>query len=181
MKHILVIAFLFISFQTIAQDFVREKDRKTGKVLLRGQMKFEDLQDEAAYKWFGEGVSKYEPKEIAIENLKKYHKPYKFIIFLGTWCEDSQIIIPQLYKVLTLAGIDLHSVEMYGVNRDKEALNTESKLYNITRVPAIIVMHQYREVGRITESVTSTIEEDILSIIAPDFQKLEQKRLNRFK
>jgi hypothetical protein len=34
MKHILVIAFLFISFQTIAQDFVREKDRKTGKVLL---------------------------------------------------------------------------------------------------------------------------------------------------
>jgi hypothetical protein len=42
-------------------------------------------------------------------------------------------------------------------------------------------MHQYREVGRITESVTSTIEEDILSIIAPDFQKLEQKRLNRFK
>jgi hypothetical protein len=70
---------------------------------------------------------------------------------------------------------------MYGVNRDKEALNTESKLYNITRVPTIIVMHQYREVGRITESVTSTIEEDILSIIAPDFQKLEQKRLNRFK
>ena len=44
MKHILIIAFLFISFQTIAQDFVREKDRKTGKVLLRGQIKFEDLQ-----------------------------------------------------------------------------------------------------------------------------------------
>jgi hypothetical protein len=83
--------------------------------------------------------------------------------------------------VLTLAGIDLHSVEMYGVNRDKEALNAESKLYNITRVPTIIVMHQYREVGRITESVASTIEEDILSIIAPDYQKLEQKRLNRFK
>jgi len=60
-------------------------------------------------------------------------------------------------------------------------LNIETKLYNISRVPTIIVMHQFREVGRITESVTSSIEEDLLSIIAPDFQKLEQKRLNRFK
>jgi thiol-disulfide isomerase/thioredoxin len=181
MKHILVLAFLFISFQTMAQDFVREKDRKTGKVLLRGQIKFEDLQDEAVYKWFGAGVSKYEPKEEVIDGLKKYNAPYKFIIFMGTWCEDSETLIPQLYKVLTLAGIDLHAVEMYGVNRDKETLNIETKLYNISRVPTIIVMHQFREVGRITESASSSIEENLLSIIAPDFQKLEQKRLNRFK
>jgi hypothetical protein len=83
--------------------------------------------------------------------------------------------------VLTLAGIDLHAVEMYGVNRDKEALNIETKLYSIAHVPTIIVMHQFREVGRITESASSSIEENLLSIIAPDFQKLEQKRLNRFK
>lgn len=165
----------------MAQDFVREKDRKTGKVLLRGLIKFDDMQDEAVYKWFGAGVSKYQPKETAIEGLKKYNAPYKFVVFLGTWCEDSQILIPQLYKTLTLAGIDLHAVEIYGVNRDKEALNIESKLYNITRVPTIIVMHQFREVGRITESVSSSIEEDLLAIIAPDFEKLEQKRLNRFK
>lgn len=181
MKHILFIAFLFISFQAMAQDFVREKDRKTGKVLLRGLIKFDDLQDEAVYKWFGAGVSKYQPKEEAIDGLKKYNAPYKFVVFLGTWCEDSQNLIPQLYKALTVAGIDLHAVEIYGVNRDKETLNLESKLYNITRVPTIIVMHQFREVGRITENVNASIEEDLLAIIAPDFEKLEQKRLNRFK
>ena len=33
-------------------------------------------------------------------------------------------------------------------------------------------MHQFREVGRITESVNATIEEDLLTIIEKDFAEL---------
>jgi hypothetical protein len=62
------------------------------------------------------------------------------------------------------------------VNRKKEALNIEHKFYNIERVPTIIVMHQYREVGRIIESVSGSIEEALLNIMLPDAQKLEAKR-----
>jgi len=86
-----------------------------------------------------------------------------------------------LYKTLKAVGFDMNAIEMYGVNRSKEPLNLEHKFYNIINVPTIIVMHQYREVGRIIESVHTTIEEDLLAIIEKDADQIEKKRLERFK
>lgn len=181
MKKWLFWMFLCFQFAAHAQDFVREKDRKTGKVLLHGLITLADLEDEATFSWLGKGMQQYQPKKDVIEGLRKCNSPYKFVVFLGTWCEDSRILIPQLFKVFQLAGIDLNAVEMYGVNRNKEALNIEHKLYNITRVPTIIVMHQFREVGRITEVVNQSIEEDLLAIMEKDYVQLEKKRLARFQ
>ncbi len=157
-----------------AQDFVREIDKKTDKVCLRGDITFKDIEKETAYKWLPAGEKNYEPNTYIVEQLKKVLPNYRFVVFMGTWCEDTQMLLPQYYKTMKEANFDFNALIMYGVNRNKEALNIEHKLYNISRVPTIIIMQQFREVGRITESVSKSIEEDILTIIQKDIRNQQK-------
>ncbi len=159
-----------------AQDYVREMDRKTGKPILRGKITFQQIEKETVNSWFHKGADEYEPNSLAIKDLRSLWSPYRFVVFAGTWCEDTRVLLPKFYKVLNMADIDLHAVEMYGVDRNKETLNLEHVFYNIKRVPTIIIMHQKREVGRIVENVNVSIEEDMLRIIEKDAKELERIR-----
>lgn len=159
-----------------AQDFVRELDKKTDKVVLRGKITFDDIRDESIYKWFENGSKGYEPDADAIEGLRRYSGNYRFVVFAGMWCEDTWNLLPKFHKVLKEAHIDMNAVVMYGVNRRKEALNIEHLFYNIKSVPTIIVMMQQREVGRIIESVNKSMEADLLSLIEKDALEMERKK-----
>lgn len=164
---------------SFAQNFVREKDPKTSKPCLRGKITFRDIQNESVNKWFYKNANEYEPRDYAIRKLRSIHSPYRFVVFAGTWCSDTHDLLPKFYKVLNMADIDLHAVEMYGVNRKMKALNLEEVVYKIERVPTIIVFHQDRELGRITETVSQSIEEDLVNIIEKDFEKLQAARAAR--
>jgi thiol-disulfide isomerase/thioredoxin len=157
-----------------AQDFIREIDKKTGKVCHRGLVKFDDLIKETTYKWLPEGIEKYTPNEEVVAQLHKALPMYRFVVFGGTWCGDTQELLPQFYKTMKASGFDFNALKLYCVDRNKEALNIESKLYNITRVPTIIVMERFREVGRITETVNKSIEEDLLKILSKDLRNMEK-------
>jgi thiol-disulfide isomerase/thioredoxin len=178
MKKILL-ALLTLGFmqQAIAQNFVREMDTKSKKPILRGLITFQDIQDETVCNWFNKGAEAYNPNEMAIKELRSVWTPYRFVVFVGTWCEDTQYLLPRFYKTLQDAGIDMHSVEMYGVNRDKTTLNLEHVFYNIQRVPTIIVMQQHREVGRIVETANFSIEEDLVRMLEKDAPILERQRI----
>ncbi len=182
MKSLFVILLCLFSVKQIsAQDFVREVDKKTGKVLLRGSIAFDNILNESSCSWLAKGAAEYHPMQGSIDGLKKMAGDYRFVVFAGTWCGDTKELLPKFYKVLTEAGIDLHAVEMYGVNRKKEALNIEHLLYNIINVPTIIVMYKQHEIGRIVESVSSTIEQELLAIIEKDYSAMEMERMKRFK
>ena len=182
MKHLGIFIFVLFFFnQSLqAQLMVREEDKKTGKVLLRGLMQFSDIQKESTCVWFVKGADAYQPDNEAIQTLKKVSGDYRYIVFIGTWCEDTRNLFPKFYKVLQDARIDEHAVELYGVNRKKEALNIEHTLYNIQKVPTIIVMHQFREVGRIVESSTN-IETELAMLMEKDYVRLEEERAKKFK
>lgn len=162
-----------------AQSYVREKDPKTGKPLLRGKVTFQEVEDESVNKWLYANANAYEPNDADIRELRRIHAPYRFVVFMGTWCSDTHDLLPKFYKVLNQADMDLHAVEMYGVNREKKSLELEHVVYKIERVPTIIVLHQNRELGRITESVTNSIENDLVQIMQKDFEKLEAARAAR--
>ena len=173
---LLVLTFLFCAQWAMAQDFVREEDRKTGKPILRGKISFENIMKESTCSWFEEGAEAYLPNHSAIETLNSNWKNYRFVLFIGTWCEDTRNLLPKFYKTLLEANISPYAIEMYGVNRAKQTLQNENKFYNIERVPTIIIMHQKREVGRIVETVSSTIEEEMAIIIEKDAKELEIKK-----
>ena len=163
-----------------AQDFVREQDKKTGKPLLRGKITFQNLLKESTCSWLEEGTQAYDPDKAIVEELSTVWKEYRFVIFAGTWCEDTHNLLPKFYKTMLEAGISPYSIEMYGVDRQKRTLQEENKFYKIERIPTIIVMHQKREVGRIIESVKVSIESDLLTIMEKDMKELELQKANAF-
>ena len=159
---IAVIAFCTLNMNSQAQDFIRELDRKTEKPLLRGQITFKDITTESAFSWIHD---EYQANENVVTKLKKLLPKYRLVVFIGTWCEDTQALLPQLYSTLQDASFDFNALEMYGLNRAKKGLNSEHDIYNIQRVPTIIIMDRFKEVGRIVESVNTSIEKDLLEIL----------------
>jgi hypothetical protein len=143
-------------------------DAENGSKVYRGDVTFYDLTGEKTFDWFQKGVDAYKPDTAAIKYLQKHLAAYKLVIAMGTWCSDSHDMIPRLYKVMQLCNYPMSNYYMFGVNRKKESLNAESKLYNITKAPTIIIYRGNTELGRITETVQTSVEGDLQAIIAAD-------------
>jgi thiol-disulfide isomerase/thioredoxin len=166
-KAILLGALLFGSIMLRAQyqsDFEEVKSANGAEVIYKGSCTFDDVEKVPAFKLI-EQSENYKPDESTIESLSEELNKYQLIIFLGTWCEDSHRLVPQLYRVLTDVGYPFEQLQILALDRDKKGRNGEEKQYKITNVPTIIVMQDGNEKGRITESVKQNVERDLLEII----------------
>ena len=157
---------LLFSTGALAQTngYIPYKDSVEGGIIFDGPVTFDDLNGEASFTWMIHAYE-YKPNNQVTDYLQTYIKDYSFVVFLGTWCDDSHILIPHFERVLQAVNYPLAKVTMYGVNRAKTTKNGEEKKYAITLVPTIIVMKNGKEVGRITESVKKTMEDDLAAII----------------
>ncbi|MCD6063356.1 MAG: hypothetical protein K0R82_1267 [Flavipsychrobacter sp.] len=167
MRKIFVIAALMMMNLTItAQDkYETTTDEKNGSVVYRGNISFADLEQEKTFNWLRQGAQAYEPDAASIELLKENLSQYRLITFMGTWCDDSHVLIPQLYKVLTDARFPMEELTMYGVDRTKTTTDGAHTQYSINLVPTVIVLRNGKEVGRITESPRKSLEADLANII----------------
>ena len=73
------------------------------------------------------------------------------IIFGGTWCSDTQHLLPNFYATTDAAGFPDKRITLIGVDRDKKTLFNLSETFNIKNVPTFIVMKQGKEIGRVVE------------------------------
>ena len=166
MKKILFALMLLASTTAMAQTptYIPSKDSVDGGIIFNGPVTFDDLNGEVTFTWTGHS-KEYKPYDKVIDYLQKYLKDYSIVVFMGTWCDDSHILIPRLERVLIQANYPLAKVTMYGVDRAKRTKNGEEKKYNITLVPTIILFKNGKEVGRITENVKKTMEDDLAAIV----------------
>lgn len=107
-----------------------------------------------------------EPNADVMSHLKKLTSAdLSFRIYMGTWCEDSQIHVPRFIKIADKLG---WKYSLIGVNREKECPfeKKECKTWDIQFVPTMVVYRGEIEVGRIIESPKKSIEDDLLEIIA---------------
>ena len=163
---IIAALLLMMSTHTQAQTtYVTAKD-DDGGLIFNGPITFADLNKEASFVWLKSGEKEYTPQEQATLYLTAYLKNYTMVVFMGTWCDDSHYLIPRLERVLQMIDYPASKLTMYGVTRAKTTKNGEEKKYNITLVPTIILYKNGKEMGRITETVKKTIEEDLAAIIA---------------
>lgn len=167
MNKILVAALLLVSTIAMGQkaNYVILQDAKSGLKVFKGQYAFKDLLTEPTFTWMQKGIATYKPDEGALKTLRENLGKRHIIVFLGTWCEDSQNLIPKLYKVLNLAQYPMANLDMYGVDREKTTGSGIEQKYKITLVPTIIILDGQKELGRITESVDKSIEADMVKII----------------
>jgi len=158
----LLILCLFISFIVAAQ-------KKETKLL--NEVELSQLKHEPYAAWYSKNNEEYQPSAEIIEALKKTNPTkYKVKIFFGSWCGDSKRELPKMTKVLeklsfpqkniTLIGVD-DSTEVY-----KQSPQRQEAGMNIFRVPTFIVYENGKEVGRIVEYPTETMERDLLKIFA---------------
>lgn len=91
-------------------------------------------------------------------------------MFLGTWCSDSQVEVPQFYKILDHVGYDLSKMTVVALERleSRELVSPqhEEVEYKITHVPTFIFKRAGKEIGRVTEYPEKTLEKDMVRIIA---------------
>lgn len=172
-KYSLVAAALTLIFQSCESQKVvvnREVDTTNdGKMLLGFQTKSQ-LQKTPYSDWYTQEHDEYSMDQKAIAELKKEKfKSYKIIVVLGTWCEDSHREVPRLFKILETLDFPENKLTIIAVNRKYEAPGGEEGIYNIQKVPTIIIQKYGKEIGRIIESpISGYLERDLLEIVKKD-------------
>ena len=153
-----IIACVFLSLSIKAQD--------KQEVILTGEYRFDELYNNAKLPWFQSNFIQYNYNSQIVQQLHKYSDTeIRFVVFGGTWCEDTQNLIPRFYKVVTDAGFQEQNYSLYLLNRQKKSPGGQEEGLNILKEPTIIVYRNGQEIGRIIEVVTRNIEADLLDII----------------
>lgn len=169
MKCLFFSLLMLTAMNVFAQsDFDRSTDKENGSVVFKGQVTFDDLLKESSFSWLQKGAGEYTPDKEAMTYLQKELPDYEMVVFLGTWCDDSKVLVPKLHKTLQAAGYPMRKYSMYGVDRAKTTKYVENKLYKIEFVPTIILFKKNNEVGRVVENVKKSIEQDLVDIIKAD-------------
>lgn len=134
--------------------------------ILVGKISRKLLNDDTRFPWMKKNYDLYNHAESTdILFLKAYNNRVTFLVFAGTWCDDSQILLPRFFRVLDEAGFPQKAVTLYGTNRSKETLKKEAAKNNIKKLPTIIVFKDGKEIGRIEETVRKSIEVDLKEML----------------
>ena len=138
---------------------------KHEKEIITGEFTWNQWQQQAG--WHDYDAAEYEPGDFLIGQLSSLVKDndITFLLFAGSWCGDSESEVPKIFKLFGKAGIPLDKIKLFGVDRDKREPSGVAEVYNIQRVPTLIVLKAGKEVGRIVEFPETSWEEDIFKIL----------------
>lgn len=137
----------FLSAQINYEVLVERPNEKSYKGLLSKEI----LQADTSFKWYAQSIVGYTPNKTAVEGLQQCKDSVQLLVFMGSWCEDSQNIIPKMFALTEAAGFSSEKITLIGVDRKKKSIGQLSEALNITNVPTIIVLKKGKELGRVVE------------------------------
>ena len=157
-----IIAFHAAGFTQGQYEVLRDND---GGKILKGIISREILAGDTSFKWYKRNLKAYiGGNDAAI--FGKHKDSIQLVIFLGTWCEDSQVIIPKLFSFFDAAGFSNDLVTLIGVDRNKKSISHITDAFNVINVPTVIVMKEGKELGRVVEYGRYGMVEKELEVIA---------------
>lgn len=149
------ISLLFLSMTlgivSFSQTNYQEIVEKPGEKSLKGIISREILLADTSFHWYAQNLKGYTPNALAITNLKKQADSIELLVFMGTWCEDSQFIIPKLFTLVNASGFPESKLSLFGVDRNKTTISHLAEALKVTNVPSIIVFKNGKEIGRVVE------------------------------
>jgi thiol-disulfide isomerase/thioredoxin len=152
MKFLAVVLFLFLSLSSFSQiQYEVSKDPQNGLKTLKGILSRELLLNDTEFAWMKNDISWYKPNADCVANLTAVKDTIQLIVFVGTWCEDSHIVFPQLLKMLDQVGFNAKRLTVIGVDRQKTTLGSLTQALAVTKAPTIMVMKAGKEIGRVEE------------------------------
>ncbi|MEO9022302.1 MAG: thioredoxin family protein [Ginsengibacter sp.] len=120
--------------------------------MLRGIITKEDINHDTTFKWYAESLRIYpHPDSAAVAAFRANKDKIYFLIFGGTWCEDTHFILPKFFKIQEASGFPENRITLFAVDREKNTAGNIAKAMNVTHTPTIIVMKDGKEIGRLIE------------------------------
>jgi thiol-disulfide isomerase/thioredoxin len=152
-KIIVILSIIFgtISFAHAQTPYTSNVDDK--KVLiLKGIISKYALENNPAFSsWYPGNKNAYTPPTEVLNAMEAAKGKFQFLLFGGTWCEDTQAVLPKFFKLQEQSGVDDKDISFFAVDRKKQTLGNVTEMFKITNVPTIIVLKDGKEVGRVVE------------------------------
>ncbi len=126
-------------------------DKTPGGIIINGVISKYLLENEPSFTWYQSSKNAYTPDQAVVNALEASKTKVQFLLFGGTWCEDTQFILPKFFKLQELSGFPDSRISFIGVNRAKKSLGNLADVFGITNVPTIIILKDGKETGRIVE------------------------------
>jgi thiol-disulfide isomerase/thioredoxin len=167
-KIFLTLIIVAISIITNAQKTYQTYiDKDSTTKIFKGLLSKEVLQYEPSFTWYAPNAQYYNADSATVKILKDKGNLVQIMVFGGTWCEDTQGILPKFFKLSTVAGFNQANITLWGVDRTKKTYGALSEAMGVTRVPTFIVMQNGKELGRVIEyGKTGNWDKEIGEIVA---------------
>lgn len=164
---IFILVVLVISCSSpINQETINYENEK----VLVGKVDWDGLTKSPYGDWFKPNYIDYVVDTTTLGMAQLQLDDIEIVVFLGTWCSDSQLEVPEFYKIIDYLHYDIESMEVIALekleNTQMVSPQQEEKEYNITHVPTFIFKRNGIEVGRITEYPEQSLEKDMVSILS---------------
>lgn len=170
-KAVLMLIILMVLFPLLSTAQEKVYNVETESVsevvdkILNGPITREGLKKLPYKIWFNKHYKTYIVDTNALKKVRKRKlKNLKILVFMGTWCHDSNREIPKLMRVCEALDI-YNQLELYGIDVNKKSRLGREKNYDIKKTPTIILIKKGKEIGRILEKPKVSFEQDLADIL----------------
>ena len=151
------------------QLFTEKPDDKEKKFLY-GILTKQQVTENPDFPWYAENAKYAKPQPDVVEAIKAGKSKAEIVMFIGTWCHDTQQLLPKYFKSLEAAEFSDEQLLIIGTDRAKHTLSNMHKVFNVHTVPTVIVLQDGKEVGRVSEyGETGLVDKELADI----FRKLQ--------
>jgi thiol-disulfide isomerase/thioredoxin len=169
-KYLFMTALILcLNYASIAQAQyeISYHEKHPNEKIFKGIINKYLLANENSFVWMQKSQVGYNPDTATIGSLERAKNNIQFLIFGGTWCEDTQAILPKFFKLQEISGVPDNAITLLGVDREKKTLANFTSAFKITNVPTIIILKNGLEVGRVVEyGKTGKWDKEIAAIVA---------------
>lgn len=121
------------------------------KKILKGFITKAHITGDADFAWYAQNRKFVKPAAANVETVSKKMQGIQLFFFIGTWCHDSQQILPRYFALLEAAGFPEEQMVIVACDRQKTAPGNIQRPLHVVNVPTLLVMKDGKEVGRIVE------------------------------
>ena len=169
MKYFFYLLFITLIVSCTATNKINYTTTTNGhEKILTGVINRSIIEADTSFPWFSTNYKYANPSTAAIATFKNKSKNFSLIVFGGTWCEDTQNLLPLFYKLIDKSEYPLKKLTLVGVDRNKKSGNELSTQYKIINVPTFIVINKKgEEVGRVVEyGKYNAIDKELAEIVS---------------
>jgi len=160
------LGFLSVSIAQSELSLFKSVPDEEEKKYLLGFISKKQITEDPDFAWYQQNLKYYKPQKAQIEIIKEKAYDFQLILFTGTWCHDSQQIIPKYFSLLEAAEFPDHRMLIIALDRQKNGPANIQRQFNVVNVPTLLVMKDGKEVGRIEEfGATGLVDAELTAII----------------